>query len=406
MPEMVVESVDRVTNEAEVSTGVDTGRILQLDGLRALAIGLVITCHYPMFGRITTLFHWGWIGVDIFFVLSGFLITNILLELKERNRPFLRFYARRTARIFPPYFIVVGVILLLAQVVAGSLPKGYAANQLLFVSGLQHTSATLNRAAVSLSHGSAPSLLSHEKLRPTSEGLVPNDLGGTLSPTWSLSVEEVFYLLWAPVIVLLKRRSAVWIAATSIVGSLFYRWLGFTAENFAWHMDFVFRAGALATGSLLALCGNRAGAWLFTAPCSLILLLCAVVPGLPFREERYSVLFTVIGYPLIALASAGLVSMLADEGRWLALKTVFRMRPLVYIGQRSYTLYLVHVPIYFLVYRLVGGSVLFVGCVSLATSLLVAEASWRWMERPISCYRPNNALRLAATTLCDGTNRN
>ncbi|HEX5284027.1 MAG TPA: acyltransferase family protein, partial [Bryocella sp.] len=79
-------------------------RILELDGLRAIAILLVLGCHYPGFAnRAKRLPEFGWVGVDIFFALSGYLITTILLGLRGRSAPYRTFYSRRAIRILPPY---------------------------------------------------------------------------------------------------------------------------------------------------------------------------------------------------------------------------------------------------------------------------------------------------------------
>src|ERR1035438_8597101 len=80
-------------------------RIKELDGLRAIAILLVLGCHYQGFAPLLYgLPEFGWFGVDIFFVLSGYLITTILLGLRDQPKPYQTFYSRRAIRIFPPYF--------------------------------------------------------------------------------------------------------------------------------------------------------------------------------------------------------------------------------------------------------------------------------------------------------------
>jgi peptidoglycan/LPS O-acetylase OafA/YrhL len=89
--------------EARVPKAFQRNRIHELDGLRAIAILLVIGCHYHWFAaRFWGFPKFGWVGVDVFFVLSGYLITTILLRLKGSSQPFRHFYKRRCLRILPP----------------------------------------------------------------------------------------------------------------------------------------------------------------------------------------------------------------------------------------------------------------------------------------------------------------
>jgi peptidoglycan/LPS O-acetylase OafA/YrhL len=85
-------------------------RILELDGLRTLAVFAVMMHHY--FPRFHT--QMAWAGVDLFFVLSGFLITGILIDLRSDPTPYRKFYWRRIIRIFPPYYAVLAIIAVLA----------------------------------------------------------------------------------------------------------------------------------------------------------------------------------------------------------------------------------------------------------------------------------------------------
>src|SRR5918998_5491330 len=96
------------------------GHSLPLDGLRGLAILLVMAHHLtivrsevPFDVGALELLHTGWVGVDLFFVLSGFLITGILLDARGSDRYFASFYARRTLRIFPLYYAVLTIVMIL-----------------------------------------------------------------------------------------------------------------------------------------------------------------------------------------------------------------------------------------------------------------------------------------------------
>jgi peptidoglycan/LPS O-acetylase OafA/YrhL len=116
-------------------------RIEELDGIRGLAILAVMACHYYPF--TTLLFksaEFGWVGVDIFFVLSGFLITSILLALKTRPHPYKVFYVRRILRIFPPYYAVTFLIFLIAWLQHDSYNWRTYAGKLLFLQGFENKS--------------------------------------------------------------------------------------------------------------------------------------------------------------------------------------------------------------------------------------------------------------------------
>src|ERR1700686_3043295 len=88
------------------------GRITEFDGLRAFAVGLVILDHYAPFRNFAhgAPARYGGLGVDVFFVLSGFLITTILLKAKSEQHPYRVFYARRSLRILPPFLLLLIVV--------------------------------------------------------------------------------------------------------------------------------------------------------------------------------------------------------------------------------------------------------------------------------------------------------
>ena len=98
-------------SESQSKGNLSGGRIPELDGIRAIAILLVIGCHYEGFSSLLWgLPAFGWVGVDIFFVLSGFLITSILVELRGTESPIKVFYIRRVLRIFPIYYLTIFLI--------------------------------------------------------------------------------------------------------------------------------------------------------------------------------------------------------------------------------------------------------------------------------------------------------
>src|SRR6476620_6746086 len=156
-------------------------RIPQLDSLRGIAILMVLVGHIQknVPGIVGPWAHHGFSGVDLFFVLSGFLITGILLRAKTRPDYFKNFYTRRALRIWPLYYAVL--ILLL-------LPNS-----------LTH----LNLASPRWSY-----LLYIQNLFPGFPAA-----SGPLYITWSLAIEEQFYLIWPPIVLLLNRQ---WLARLAI----------------------------------------------------------------------------------------------------------------------------------------------------------------------------------------------
>ncbi|HEY2384667.1 MAG TPA: acyltransferase, partial [Terriglobia bacterium] len=209
----------------------ETNRIPSLDGLRCIAVMMVLFSHLlgtqgflnPTPG--TFLYEFGNLGVKVFFVISGFLITNLLLsELEKTNKIHLgKFYFRRTFRIFPAcYFMIVGLILFNAMGLVSLTPRDV-------IHAVTYTSNYYPGRSWAVGH------------------------------TWSLGVEEQFYLLWPAVLVFLGRRKGFMAAASVIFICPIIRvflWHYYKLEGIGFRFETV--ADAIATGCLLA----GAGGWL------------------------------------------------------------------------------------------------------------------------------------------------
>ena len=197
-------------------------RIPSLDGLRTVSIALVIVSHcFYTFG-LTDRLNLGQLGVRVFFVISGFLITGLLLkELDQTATVNLgKFYFRRTLRIFPPYYFYLFVVLLFSLLGAADTPLAS------FLPAFTYTSNYIHPNTWNLGH------------------------------TWSLSVEEQFYLIYPGVLLLFGRRKIVWLLGFLIVVSPIFRVLGFRFFGDAGAVwitkGFHSNADALAVGCLLA----------------------------------------------------------------------------------------------------------------------------------------------------------
>jgi peptidoglycan/LPS O-acetylase OafA/YrhL len=279
--------------------------IPELDGLRGLAVlGVVLYhCHPRLIG--TQLYNgslWGWSGVTLFFVLSGFLITSILLESREKPHYFKNFYARRILRIWPVYILVLAVCYLKPDwfVNPGSNTPWWA--YALLIQNLFHFT-----------------------------------LPAAVGPTWSLAIEEQYYLLWAPIVRLLKRpwTLALPLFAALIASPLFrlshHTWI--TPTHTLTHID------GIAMGSLIAL-------GLHTLSLSrrtwLALGIGGVVIGFPAAATIAGGTAFLDTALTIGFAGALLVS-LAGTGSRNPLHAVLRRGPLPFYGKISYGLYMTHI---------------------------------------------------------------
>ena len=344
--------------------GAERGTHLQhvpaLDGLRGIAVAAVVAFHVGWLRG-------GWLGVDLFFVLSGYLISRLLfVEHAARGRIDLRhFWSRRARRLLPALLCVIAVVAI-AERVRGRL-TGPTGGRWDVVGALTYTSnwVRLRGGAGYWSQFGPPSLLEH---------------------FWSLAIEEQFYLAW-PLIMLgltrLRRSTATLVLLIATIAGAAWALVLFnrTLDASRVYMGTDSRAVALLAGATIASLAEWRSHWLraFTwlAPAGLVTLLFAMA------TMRGTKLFTYRGGLLgCTLAATVLVAGVAAGGGWLG--RLLAMKPLRWLGNRSYGIYLWHWPI------LVGIGVaghsqkpaarIVLGVVA---SLLVAEASYRFVEMPI-----------------------
>jgi peptidoglycan/LPS O-acetylase OafA/YrhL len=281
--------------------------------LRGIAVLFVVLYHsHPRFEH-TPFYHaslWGWTGVNLFFVLSGFLITSILLESRNQEKYFRNFYARRALRIWPVYILALAVCYLKADWFVG-MPVAQAIRTapwwayLLFIQNLFFL-----------------------------------DLPAGLGPTWSLAIEEQYYLLWAPLVRFLRRP---WMLAgalaTALIASPLFRmthlaWI--TKTHTVTHLD------GIAMGSLLALA-------LYTIPWKrrtwIIIGLCAVAIG-------FTLAWTIAGGTALldSALSCGfggaVLASIASTGARNPINILLRRGPLPFYGRISYGMYMTHIMVF------------------------------------------------------------
>jgi peptidoglycan/LPS O-acetylase OafA/YrhL len=292
------------------------GRIPSLDGLRALSIAFVIVGHSadavnaPRF--LAYFGHLGNFGVRCFFIISGFLITSLLLKEREKTgRISMKgFYIRRALRILPPSLTYIGIIAACAAFGWLTLKPGDLAHALTYTINYRFNPAHWFRHL------------------------------------WSLSVEEQFYFLWPGVLWLAGTRRGVKVAWAVIIADPFVRalmWFAFHASNSAMTKHFEAIADTLATGCLLSMNFNRIGAisWYRQFQSSKFFWIVAL--GLALGGNAVFVV-TPAGFYILGQSIANLGTALCidwsirnfDRG----VGRLLNWRPIVYIGALSYSLYL------------------------------------------------------------------
>ncbi len=327
------------------------GHIRAIDGLRGLAILLVLMHHFGFFSP-------GWAGVDIFFVISGFLITRILLWTKKSPHYFLHFYARRALRILPLYYFSILLFFLVVFPIE-------ARNGSLSYYGLKDFAWYL----LHLSNwwiGSG------------------HMLSSPINHFWSLAIEEQFYFVWPLLVFFLTRRNlakaTVAIAVCSFLCRAIAAALHPETTGFIYYYT-PFRIEPMAIGSLAAIVADDELLWtklvsyrlmLFWAGFTLWII--TVFMGI----NRVTCVFGISGIGAVALA------MLIEAANGHSAFDIPFFRNL---GKYSYALYVIHYPIYLLTsgfFRSYGRfwDFLLTAIVGIPLSYLLARASWVLIESP------------------------
>jgi peptidoglycan/LPS O-acetylase OafA/YrhL len=341
-------------------TGRRLGHVGALDGMRAVAALAVVAFHARIAG-----FGNGDIGVDIFFVLSGFLITSILLARTGSGRAidFRDFYRRRALRLLPAYFAVVIVCVLL------QLTGSYGGT---FKGAVLSTFYVANLA-----------------IGATGMGL------GTLSHTWSLSVEEQFYLVWPALLAFLlarrgndARKLLVTVAAFVLAAWLMVVGLAIAGAPARVASNATpTRAVELLIGALLAIfiaTPSLSGALERCRPLSrvslagvlagVLLIGLIAVPGL---SDDVS---SIVGWPLISVLTCTVIYACLRGATPLVAPLGSRF--MTAVGKRSYGLYLWHFPVFVVIDTRWGIDSWPARLAGIAVSFVVVTLSYRYIERP------------------------
>jgi peptidoglycan/LPS O-acetylase OafA/YrhL len=330
-------------------------RIPQLDAVRGIAILLVILHNEssalpPL--RLERLFANGWMGVDLFFVLSGFLITGILVDAKQSDDYFRNFYARRCLRIWPLYYSLLVFMFVIVPLLRPSEA---------------HT--VFEKSSPWWSYP----LFLQNVLNPA-----PTSAAGALAVTWSLAIEEQFYLVW-PVVVRFAslaqvRRLAILVVCLSPLLRLY---LSFHGVNL--YTNVLCRLDGLMAGALLALTVRSGARPLDRFVRRAWIALAAAVP-LAFACETANARWIV--FSLTAAAAVSFVYLaLCSPNAWL--QRLLANRFLVYTGTISYGLYLLHkIPFDVAKSFPVDRHPLLALPILLAACYAMAALSWNLLEKP------------------------
>ena len=358
-----------------------TQRVLELDGIRGIAILLVVFFHYftqhaqtipgSLPAYVVKYLSITWIGVDIFFVLSGYLVGGILLDKRGTTNYFKVFYLRRSVRIFPPYILLLLFFVVAEKMWASSFPAGMG--------------WLLDKPLPFWTYG-----LYLQNFWMAFQG----DFGANfIAATWSLAVEEQFYLLfplfvyWCPKRHMVKMLVLLAVTAPLLRVVLFFVWQN---GGLAGYVLLFTRWDSLLLGAL--------GAWVVRKPKvlewfsshwqrleKLLFGLCLLVVSFPFLGfYQFTFGMAVIGHFSIAVA-ASLLLVLVAIGRVSYVAAVLRLGVLRYIGRMSYSIYLYHTAILGGTFSLLLkieprlGSIKELGVTLLALTLTILLAQLTWV---------------------------
>jgi peptidoglycan/LPS O-acetylase OafA/YrhL len=351
-------------------------RIAELDALRGIAAGIILLFHLN-----PVQFFYGWTGVDLFFVLSGYLITSIILRYHDEPHFFRTFYIRRGLRIWPIYYI------LFVALVLGNrfLPQ--------------------------------PQKLDAWPYYATYTQNVPLYFGRPMPPfnpafdhTWTLALEEQFYLIWPLVIAWAGRRRAVWVCLATMALSWKLRaggdWIFWLAPRMSERL-LLARADGFALGGLLAvgllererIPHRLAFIWRYALGGIGLISGIYLVRGLSSPDP---IQFLGLPTPLdpantilaVGAFYTALVGLILAFERHPVLAPL-RWPPLLYLGQISYGLYLYHYVIYWMID---GGTFPMEvnpirACLKIAVTILVSAISWHALEKPILRFKDRFSYR-------------
>lgn len=338
-----------------------------LTGFRGMAAIFILLFHsmLPWFKAL-------WIGVPLFFVLSGFLITRILLQNKTTNNYFKAFYFKRALRIFPIYYLALFI-----SVLWGFLVKADLSQLLIFLFYLQNFSI--------------------------SQGVQPDYCYGLMNHTWSLSVEELFYLMWPFLVLISNKKLFIWMTVSIGACSVIYKvvLIGFfytTHSDQLWMLSMAGNIDGLMAGALLGILSLNKESFIYKKFPSKQFLLFILIFGICFganyfiyADEKLFSIFKVLLSVLTIVIAFYLIARLISNPHKIFSK-FFDLKFLQFTGKISYGIYLYHALVFGILDALVfhykmsfNPVILFI--IKVGLTYLIALFSWRFIEKPILRFK-------------------
>jgi peptidoglycan/LPS O-acetylase OafA/YrhL len=332
-----------------------TSRIAEMDALRAFGALAILGYHlWP------STFFFGWTRADLFFVISGYLITCTILKHGSRPRFLFKFWCRRTIRLWPTYYLLMAVLCIRALVKKDPPCLDGLVGHLTFTQNLPYYWS----------------------------GAVPRFPAEAIQ-TWSLAIEEQFYLVWPVIVILTGRSGVIPIALLLIVSSVTARVIGlYPAVALA-------RSDGLALGAILAAIFSDHERTRAKITYLSIALVTISIAALAFVSGPASYLEA----PIPGISGCGPVSILAVNLVYFGiiglvichtghpLLRLLRIRAIGYLGQISYGIFLYHLLVIELVAKHLGPRNFATDVASMLLSISLALISWEWLERPIGTLK-------------------
>jgi peptidoglycan/LPS O-acetylase OafA/YrhL len=293
-----------------------------LDGLRAVAALSVIYYHSAMNDIHLPFSQLGWVGVDLFFVLSGFLITSVLLKTRETSNYFRVFYARRALRIFPIYYAAVAAVFCAPLLLPYYPAYGWTTQIWYWINASNFPTAMYVHGVTDLTH------------------------------FWTLAIEEQFYLLWPLLVYKLRNRTLMYVCVAALPVEYALRLLpvvmhmnAITDNQFSYRLTPLHSEGLFAGAAVAILLSEGA-----IGPQSLRLIkqvaVSAGILALLFvRWNSAPQWISASRFSLLAVACAALVAMLVVESRAALLSRILTSGALRRVGRMSFSIYVIHLPI-------------------------------------------------------------